>query len=141
MYTYANKLPSVEFLKERFEIDPSSPSGIRWKITPGRGWTKAGDVAGSRNGKGYYQIKFNGSYTNTSRVIWKIIKGKDPDQVIDHIDGNPANNRISNLRDVTQRENSLNRKDLKEYRDFKLRNTNDRSIKTYFRNMWRALAS
>ena len=70
-----------------------------------------------------------------------MVTGKDPDQVIDHIDNNPLNNDISNLRDVTQRENLLNRKDFKEYRDFKLRNTNDRSSKTYFRNLWRSLAS
>ena len=135
MYSIANKLPSVEFLKERYEVDPSSPSGLRHKFDVRNRSVLAGDRAGSRNGNGYYHIRVNGSYTNTSRIIWKIIKGKDPDQVIDHIDGNPANNRISNLRDVTQRENSLNR------RDFKLRNTNDRSFKTYFRNLWRALAS
>ena len=141
MYFSANKLPSVEFLKERYEVDPSSPSGLRHKFDVRNRSALAGDRAGSRNGNGYYHIMVNGSYTNTSRIIWKIVKGKDPDQVIDHIDGNPENNDISNLRDVTQRENLLNRKDFKEYRDFKLRNTNDRSIKTYFRNLWRSLAS
>jgi hypothetical protein len=135
MYTIANKLPSVEVLKERFEIDPSIPAGLKWKVNPGSGWVKAGDSAGRLTGTGYYQTGIKGSYYQNSRIIWKMINGKDPDQVIDHIDGNKRNNNISNLRDVTQRENSLNRK------DFKSTNTNDRSFKTYFRNMWRALAS
>ena len=131
------KLTSVQYVWFTNEVDPSSPSGLRHKFNVRNRSALAGDRAGSRNGNGYYHIRVNGSYTNTSRIIWKIVNGKDPDQVIDHIDGNPANNRISNLRDVTQRENSLNR------RDFKLRNnnSNDRSIKTYFRNLWRALAS
>ena len=135
MYTIANKLPSVEVLKERFEIDPSIPAGLKWKVNPGSGWIKAGDSAGRLTSTGYYQTGIKGSYYQNSRIIWKMINGKDPDQVIDHIDNNKTNNNISNLRDVTQRENSLNRK------DFKSRNTNDRSFKTYFRNMWRALAS
>ena len=135
MYTIANKLPSVEVLKERFEIDPSIPAGLKWKVNPGSGWIKAGDSAGRLTSTGYYQTGIKGSYYQNSRIIWKMINGKDPDQVIDHIDNNKTNNNISNLRDVTQRENLLNRK------DFKSTNTNDRSFKTYFRDMWRALAS
>ena len=135
MYTIANKLPSVEVLKERFEIDPSIPAGLKWKVNPGSGWVKAGDSAGRLTSTGYYQTGIKGSYYQNSRIIWKMINGKDPDQVIDHIDNNKTNNNISNLRDVTQRENLLNRK------DFKSTNTNDRSFKTYFRDMWRALAS
>jgi hypothetical protein len=119
MYSSAKKLPSVEVLKERFEIDPSTPSGLRWKVNPPRGWKKAGDVVGSKNGLGRYHTTVNGERFYNSRLIWKMVNGKDPDHVIDHIDNNPLNNNISNLRDVTQRENSLNR------RDFKLSNNNN----------------
>ena len=137
MYKFAKPLPSVELLKERFKIDPTTPSGLKWKITPigGRG-KKPGDPAGRPiPGAGYYQTGVNGERFYNSRIIWKMVNGKDPDQVIDHIDNNPSNNSIANLRDVTQSENLFNR------RDFKLRNTNDRSFKTYFRNLWRSLAS
>lgn len=48
------------------------------------------------------------------RIIWLWVHGEWPN-VIDHIDGNPSNNNIHNLRSVTQTENMRNQK---------LRNTN-----------------
>ena len=43
------------------------------------------------------------------RIVWKLIKGTDP-LFIDHINGDPADNRIENLRSVSHRENHLNQK-------------------------------
>lgn len=43
------------------------------------------------------------------RVIWLMIHGQWPDE-IDHIDGNPSNNKIENLRSVTRQENTKNLK-------------------------------
>lgn len=42
------------------------------------------------------------------RIIWCIEKGAWPGQHIDHIDGDKLNNRIENLRDVSQLQNSKN---------------------------------
>lgn len=42
------------------------------------------------------------------RIIWKMAYGVDAYPVIDHIDRNKTNNRLSNLRQVTHRENCLN---------------------------------
>lgn len=44
------------------------------------------------------------------RVIWLLSYGVWPTYQIDHIDGNPANNVISNLRDVPNSVNSKNQK-------------------------------
>lgn len=41
------------------------------------------------------------------RIVWKMAYGSDPN-VIDHIDGNPTNNRLENLRSVTQTDNTRN---------------------------------
>lgn len=42
------------------------------------------------------------------RVAWAIYNGAWPAGVIDHINGDPSDNRILNLRDVTQRVNTRN---------------------------------
>lgn len=44
------------------------------------------------------------------RLAWKIHKGKDPKGIVDHWDLDQANNRIRNLRDISQRENTTHRK-------------------------------
>lgn len=42
------------------------------------------------------------------QVAWYLTHGVWPDKFIDHIDGNPANNRLSNLRLATSAQNSYN---------------------------------
>lgn len=42
------------------------------------------------------------------RVIWKMVHGEDP-ETIDHINGIPSDNRIENLRSVSQAENNKNK--------------------------------
>lgn len=42
------------------------------------------------------------------RVIWKLVHGSDPKGDIDHINGDPSDNRIANLRDVPHRRNIQN---------------------------------
>lgn len=42
------------------------------------------------------------------RVAWLLFHGRWPEGQIDHINGNRADNRICNLRDVTQTENNRN---------------------------------
>ena len=44
------------------------------------------------------------------RVCWAMFYGVPPSKFIDHINGNPIDNRIDNLRDVTKKENSRNQK-------------------------------
>lgn len=113
MYSLAYKLPSVETLKERFEIDPTSPSGLRWKVRRGP-FVKPGDVAGcSTNTAGRWLIGGHDKL-QASRIIWKMATGEDPKGVIDHIDGNPLNNRLENLQDISQRENLLKRVDFQK---------------------------
>lgn len=63
----------------------------------------------SRMQRGYKYSPILGTRCYAHRVAWKIIHDEDPD-VIDHIDGNPDNNRISNLRSVTQADNCRNQR-------------------------------
>jgi hypothetical protein len=100
-----------EFLaicQEQLEVDPSSPSGLRWKIT--KGLAVAGNVAGCRRPDGYWSITICRKKTRTHRVIWAMTHCKDPgNHCIDHIDSDHTNNHLSNLRLATRSENGWNR--------------------------------
>lgn len=69
-----------------------------------------GDRAGTTNSKGYVVIKFGGSTYRAHRLAWFFAYGSWPSQQIDHINGVRNDNRIANLRDVSPRTNSQNRK-------------------------------
>ncbi|NSY48471.1 HNH endonuclease [Agrobacterium tumefaciens] len=60
---------------------------------------------------GYRKVLIDGAYHPAHRVIWLIVTGewvKYPDFEIDHINGNPDDNRWTNLRKVTKSENQRN---------------------------------
>lgn len=61
------------------------------------------------NGLGYKIGSIFNRHYLAHRIAWVIIYGKWPD-VIDHINGNPGDNRLSNLRSVTVSENCCNSK-------------------------------
>ena len=62
------------------------------------------------NGNGYKHGAILGKNYKSHRVIFAMATGAWPEGVIDHIDGDPLNNRIDNLRDVTLGENQKNQK-------------------------------
>lgn len=90
-----------------FYYDETSPSCLRWKVklTCGRGRSlvNAGDASGyqtlNKNGTPKcWTIGLKGKLYKAHRIIWTLINGNIDTQLIDHIDGNPFNNLISNLR-------------------------------------------
>jgi hypothetical protein len=53
----------------------------------------------------------NNSAYAIHRIVWFLAYGEiSPDKVIDHIDGDPTNNRLNNLRLVDQGQNNRNAK-------------------------------
>lgn len=58
--------------------------------------------------KGYLGGVCVGFRVKAHRVAWTIVTGNWPKNHIDHINGNPQDNRIANLRDVTNHVNHLN---------------------------------
>jgi hypothetical protein len=57
---------------------------------------------------GYKSVLYRGKKYLAHRVVWAIVYGEYPRFFIDHINGDRSDNRIANLRDVTQQENQRN---------------------------------
>lgn len=83
-----------------------SVGALRYKVKAAQR-VNIGDIAGAVNDKGYIQIRLGGSLHRAHRLIWLLHNGTTP-AFIDHIDGNKANNRISNLRAATRNQNGAN---------------------------------
>ena len=94
-------LPSPEVLRDLFDYDPES--GILTR-------RKTGMAAGEKNERGYLRVKIKQKHYRVHRVVWAWWYGRHVDEgyFIDHIDRNPSNNRITNLRIVTTGDNCRN---------------------------------
>ena len=79
-----------------------------WISSPKPG-VKAGDVAGSITRYGYVLISIKKKGYRAHRLAWFYTKKEWPKLLIDHINGIKSDNRIANLRDVSNTENLQNR--------------------------------
>ena len=120
----------IERAKKLLAYDTSSPSGLVWRISRGR--ARAGSAAGSSNSEGYYGVRLDRVTYLAHRLVYAIVTGTDPGELqIDHVDGDPTNNNVLNLRTATPAENQGNRR-------------TQRGTSTYlgvslFRGKWQAL--
>jgi hypothetical protein len=64
----------------------------------------------ARDGKGYRHGSVLGKTMLYHKVAWAIYYGVFPSKVIDHINGDKYDNRIENLREVDQKQNTRNAK-------------------------------
>ena len=94
-----------EMVKESLDYNPDTGLFV-WK-RPNK-VRKAGDIAGSKAAHGYARVKIGQRHYLAHRLAWFWMTGAWPSGDIDHIDHNPSNNRIANLRDVTATENAQN---------------------------------
>jgi len=78
-----------------------------WVKNKGNSQTKK--EAGYKSKNGYISIRINKRLMYAHRIVWLIHKGKWPNKYIDHIDGDRQNNKIQNLREVSHRENNINK--------------------------------
>lgn len=69
-----------------------------------------GSVAGRKDIRGYLRVRVLGQELKAHRLAWLLHYGTWPDAEVDHINGDPADNRIENLRCVDVYGNSQNRR-------------------------------
>lgn len=100
---------SVEGLRSRFSYDHETGVITRKTVPEKSKRWKPGDPAGSVNGEGYIDIKVDGQILRAHRIAWVLYYGEQPPEYIDHINRDPSDNRISNLRPATKSQNGANR--------------------------------
>jgi HNH endonuclease len=120
MPSYPTTIPPLEaqaILLELLDYDPNTgelrwkPRGLKWFVNPAKmaNWNVpfAGMIAGSEDQYGYCLVTVLKHPYKAHRLIWLMVHGVWPD-TIDHINGDPADNRLVNLRSVTIATNCQN---------------------------------
>lgn len=69
---------------------------------------KAGSPAGLGKHGSHAQIKIRGRSYKTHRLAWLYVYGEWPNGWLDHVNRNPSDNRIANLRVATPSQNKMN---------------------------------
>lgn len=90
-------------------LDYNQDTGVfTWKIKPAKN-VCIGDIAGHVDINGRVNIKIDGKYCKAHRLAWLYVYGSIPES-IDHINNNPSDNRLLNLRACDKAQNSYNSK-------------------------------
>ena len=95
-------------LKQVLHYDPRTGEFIRRITLSSR--AIAGSRVGAPNSEGYRFVKIDGILYRCHRLAWLYVTGEWPENQIDHINGNRADNRFENLREATTSQNSHNRR-------------------------------
>ena len=123
MKTLPNPLPSLELLKELFEISKDSPSGLIWK-NPKANRLKAGQIAGTKNKKGYWIITITTDKAKkyyAHRIAYYMQTEKDPGKsLVDHVLSLDDN---LDVRTATVSQNGANSKKRVEFKGKKTSST------------------
>ena len=82
---------TAEELQKVLNYDPLTGIFV-WQVGP-----RKGAKAGTKGVKGYVQIVFQRERYYAHRLAWLYMTGEWPKQHIDHLDGDPSNNRFQNL--------------------------------------------
>jgi len=94
-------------LRSLLDYDPQT-GRFTWRATKANavGGTRAGcDMGGGRR-----SIRIDGRLYREHRLVWLYLFGRWPEAQIDHINCEPSDNSLENLREATQSENNRNRR-------------------------------
>ena len=101
----AARLPTPSRIKEVLHYDQETGLLTWRKPRPG---IRPGTRAGYVRGDGYAYVCIDRAMCLVHRVAWAIVHGQWPQAEIDHINRDPSDNRLCNLRECTSSENKQN---------------------------------
>lgn len=104
-----DELISQEELKRLLEYDPITGNFTWLEKANKHSNVVIGSVADRLHAR-YKDISINKKRYKSHRLVWLYLYGVFPTMMIDHIDGNPLNNKADNLRLATSSKNNWNRK-------------------------------
>lgn len=106
-----------ELWEDYFSISETSPSGLVWKVDRNNGKIFQNSPAGYISSSGHWKVELKGKSIQVHRIVYALENRTIPDDmVVDHIDQNPENNSIENLRLVPFVVNMRNKKMAKSSR-------------------------
>jgi hypothetical protein len=71
---------------------------------------RSGDLAGTKNRAGYLCIRIGDKLYYAHRLAFLVMTGSFPSRVVNHADGNKANNAWNNLREATRSQSNGSRR-------------------------------
>lgn len=99
-----------EELKELLHYNPDTGVFIWIKVPKKSLKISVGLVAGYKNYYGYCSIYIKGALFPAHRLAFLYMNGLMPVNFIDHVNGNPFDNKFDNLREASHLENMRNKK-------------------------------